>query len=200
MMGRRADAIGDACVMTIPDRNPEIPIGVGDYCLRPMRADDRTALAEAGDNPKIAAGLRDQFPSPYTLAAADEFIASTGDQDPPRRLAIANAERLVGAIGIHPQDDIYRKSAELGYFVGEPWWGLGIGTAAVRAATDRAFARFDIVRVFASVFANNPASRRVLQKVGFTCEGCLRQSVYKSGQVLDQFLFAMLRDEWPSRE
>ena len=84
-------------------------------------------------------------------------------------------------------------SAELGYWLGEPYWGRGVMTEAVRAFTDWSFARFALHRIYAVPYATNPASARVLEKAGFTCEGRMRRSVIKLGQVLDQLLYADVR-------
>ena len=89
---------------------------------------------------------------------------------------------------------IHRRSAEIGYWLGEPFWGRGIATAALRALTDYAFANHDIVRLDAGVFEWNPASMRVLEKVGYVLEGRLRKSVTKDGQTIDGFLYAKVLD------
>jgi RimJ/RimL family protein N-acetyltransferase len=89
---------------------------------------------------------------------------------------------------------VHRRSAEIGYWVAEPYWGRGIATKAVGALTAFAFAHHDLVRIFAGVFASNPASARVLEKAGYAFEGRLRRSVVKDGIVLDQLMYAMVRD------
>ena len=88
---------------------------------------------------------------------------------------------------------MYRRSAEIGYWLAEPFWGQGIATRAVRALSDWAFASFDLVRIFAAVFETNPASARVLEKAGFALEGRLRQSITKNGRTFDELLYARLR-------
>ena len=100
-------------------------------------------------------------------------------------------QEAVGGIGVRLQNDVERTSAEIGYWLGEPFWNKGIMTAAVRAFTDYAFAQFSLTRVFAVSFAGNVASHRVLEKAGYVREGTLRRSVVKNGKVLDQVLFAI---------
>ena len=98
------------------------------------------------------------------------------------------------------QEDVYRRSAEIGYWLGESFWGRGIVTAAVRTVTRFAFDTFDLVRIFAFVFAWNHASGRVLEKAGYLREGVMRQSVFKEGQMIDAFLYAITRDQLPTQE
>ena len=109
---------------------------------------------------------------------------------------IVNGE-AVGSITVMLNDDVYCKSAELGYWLGEPFWGRGIMTAAVETMCREGFAAWDIVRIHAEAFARNAASRRVLEKAGFALEGTLRRSVYKNGEMLDSCIYALVREEAP---
>ena len=88
----------------------------------------------------------------------------------------------VGGIGVHPGEDVHRHTATVGYWLGEEFWGRGIMTEAVTAVTDFCFENFPLRRISAEVFANNPASARVLEKAGFTFEGCLKNNVLKDGE------------------
>ena len=103
--------------------------------------------------------------------------------------------QAVGTISLTVGGDVYRRSGELGYWLGEEFWGRGIMTAAVQRICREGFERFDLVRIYAEPFASNTASRRVLEKAGFTLEGVMRRGVYKDGQVLDYCMYALLRDE-----
>ena len=143
------------------------------FVLRPWRQADIEAVAEAADNPNIAANLRNIFPSPYTLADAKWFVEDCIAQGETRQLmrAIAVNGRAAGSISVARKDDVYEKSAELGYWLAEDYWGRGIMTEAVRQICREAFDRFDILRIFAEPFAENLGSRRVLEKAGFVCEG-----------------------------
>lgn len=169
-------------------------IEIGDWQIRSYRADDAEALARAADNRKIWRNLNDYFPNPYTLADANGWIAFTQQESPERNFAIASATEVIGGIGLKLRDDVFRRSAEIGYWLGEPYWGRGIATAALQALTDYAFERFDLVRIEAGVFEWNPASCRVLEKAGYVREARLRRSVCKDGQVIDRFLYALVRD------
>ena len=101
---------------------------------------------------------------------------------------------MVGSIGLTLQEDVHRRSAEIGYWLGEPFWGRGIMSEAVPAFTAYAFATFDVCRLYATVFEWNPASARILEKAGYVLEGRLRKSVTKDGRIIDQFLFACVRE------
>lgn len=172
-----------------------LELGVGDYRLRPLVWDDVEALVRHADNPNVAANLRDAFPSPYRREDAENWIAAATAVDPPFVLAIADASELVGIVGLVLQTDVFRRSAEIGYWLGESRWGRGIATAATRRFTEYAFDTFDLVRIYAGVYESNPASARVLEKAGYTCEGRLRRSVTKRGRTVDEFLYARVLAE-----
>lgn len=172
--------------------NP-LRLDVPGYVVRPFQPGDRDALVRHANNWKVARNMRDRFPHPYTAAEADAWLALVATQSPATNFAIATADELIGGIGLTLQDDVFRRSAELGYWLGEAYWGRGIATAAVRAFTKYAFEAHDLLRVFAGVFSWNPGSMRVLVKAGYIREGVLRQSVVKDGQVLDKMLYAATR-------
>jgi ribosomal-protein-alanine N-acetyltransferase len=160
--------------------------------LRAWRTDDEEVLAELADNRVIWLNLRDLFPHPYTLADARARIAAKKDEQPAKNFAIELAGELVGSIAIGPYSDVHRRTGEVGYWVGEPYWGRGIATEAIRAIVPYAFATFGLVRVEAGVYASNIASMRVLEKAGFEREGVLRKSVTKNGALLDSVLYSRI--------
>ena len=170
----------------------EIPIGP--WKLRPWQPGDEAALAKYGNNRAIWRNLGDRFPHPYTAKDAEDWVKLSNTSDPPTFLAIASADEAIGSIGLRPQDDVHFRSAELGYWLGEPFWGQGIGTRAVRAFSEYAFNSFDFVRLFAIVFEWNPASARVLEKAGFTLEARMRKSATKDGGIVAELLYALVRD------
>ena len=116
------------------------------------------------------------------------------DQEPETIFAIASADEVIGCIGMLPQDDVARISAEVGYWLGEPFWNRGVATGALKALTEYAFTEFELVRLYATVMEWNPASARVLEKAGYQYEGLLRKSVIKDGEILDQWLYAIVRE------
>jgi len=168
-----------------------------DLSLRPWRLSDAADVARYANNEKIAANLRDVFPSPYTREDAAAYVESCIQNEGRGQLyrAIEMDGEAVGSISLTLGTDVYRRSAELGYFLGEPFWGRGIMTAAVAAMCREGFGTWDIVRIYAEPYARNLASRRVLEKAGFTLEGTLRQSVCKNGEMLDACIYALIREE-----
>ena len=170
-----------------------------DFTLRPWRREDDASIARYADNEKIAANLRDIFPWPYSRQDAADFVAGCVRNEGRGQLcrAIVVDGEAAGSIGLFLGHDVYRRSAELGYWLAEPLWGRGIMTAAVTAMCREGFAAWDIVRIHAEPFARNAASRRVLEKAGFSLEGTLRRSVYKNGEMLDSCIYALVREETP---
>jgi Acetyltransferases, including N-acetylases of ribosomal proteins len=167
-----------------------------DYTLRKWHLSDIPSLQRHADNPKIAANLTDAFPNPYTLADAEDYIGMclANDEHASCMRAICVGGDAVGGIGITLGSDVYRKRAELGYWLAEPYWGRGIMPRAVREMCAYAFQTYGLVRIFATPYAYNAASCRVLEKAGFACEGRMRNSAYKSGKVLDTFMYALLKN------
>lgn len=169
-----------------------IKIDLGGCQLRSYSLHDVAALARNADNPNVAAMLRDRFPHPYTEAHAAEWIAHALGQRPERNFAIATEQEVIGGIGLEFQQDVNAQSAEVGFWLAEPYWGRGITTRALVALTEHAFASFDLIRIFAMVFSSNKGSVRVLEKAGYDFEGRLRRSVVKHGRILDQLVYARI--------
>ena len=170
-----------------------LDLGVAGASVRPWRRGDEASLARHADNRKVWLNLTDGFPNPYTLSDAEAWIGWALAHDPPTHFAIAVKDEAVGGIGFNLKQDVERRSAEMGFWLGEPFWGKGITTAALRAVTDHAFATFELSRVYARVFEWNTASTRVLEKCGYRREARLRRAAIKDGQVIDVFLYATIR-------
>ena len=163
--------------------------------LRSFREEDAPEIARHANNRNVSMRLRDRFPHPYTLDDARKWIASAQDKDPERNFAITVNDLPVGSVGLELQDDVERCSAEVGYWLGESYWGRGIATEAVSGLTRFAFEAYDLERLFAVVDVSNPGSRRVLEKAGFRREGLMRRSAIKNGIVCDRFLYAIIRED-----
>lgn len=163
--------------------------------LREWRPEDAEPLARHANNRSIWLNLRDRFPSPYGLEDAVRFITAVSRHVPPTHFAIEVGSDVVGSIGFDLLADVERVSAELGYWVAEPFWGRGIGTAAVRAMVDYGFTTFGLTRIFAVPYASNDASSRVLEKAGFRLEAHMRRAAVKDGKVMDQLLYAVTDED-----
>jgi RimJ/RimL family protein N-acetyltransferase len=163
--------------------------------LRPWAAGDEAALVRYADNPNVARNLRDAFPHPYTLADARRWIArNAAAPEPTLNFAIVLEGEAIGGLGLERRSDMFRCGLELGYWLGEPFWGRGIAAEAVRALVAYAFATFpDVAVVQAHHLAANPASGRVLSKAGFRLDGRLRAAAVKAGEVSDVLIYSRTR-------
>jgi RimJ/RimL family protein N-acetyltransferase len=163
--------------------------------VRTWLASDAESLAVHADNRKIWRNLRDAFPHPYTLQDAHAFIRSAVARTPESFFAIAVGRQAVGGIGFTLHGDVERVSAEVGYWLGEAFWGQGIVTEALRAVTQYAVQTHGLTRVYAVPYEWNVASFRVLEKAGYVAEARLRRSAIKDGRVIDQVLYAYVVPE-----
>ena len=162
----------------------------GIVTLRKLRRSDSTRMALLANNEKISVNLRDAFPFPYTLKDAEEFIVLCTSRKITGVFAIEYKDEYVGNIGLLKQTDVYSKSAELGYFIGEPYWNHGITTRAVNLICEYGFNKLDIVRIYSGVFEFNRPSQRVLEKCGFELEAVLKSAVCKKGRIYDEYRYA----------
>lgn len=172
----------------------QLPLAIEGLVLRPFVPEDAADIARYGDNLAVWRNLRDGFPHPYTLTDAERWIAMATSNDDLHAFAIATPDEVIGGAGLHPFSDVHRLSAELGYWLGQEYWGRGIATAAVTALCHYAFDELQLVRLQAGVFEGNEASMRVLEKCGFSLEGVLRASVIKQDRLLNQHLYARIRE------
>jgi RimJ/RimL family protein N-acetyltransferase len=163
--------------------------------IRSWQEDDADSLAAHANNRKIWRNLRDAFPHPYSVADARAFIQAARSQIPESRFAIEVDGRAVGGIGFTLGADVERVSAEVGYWLGEAYWGRGITTEALQAVTRYAVQAHRLTRIYAVPYEWNQASFRVLEKAGYVREARLRRSAIKDGQVIDQVLFAYVVPE-----
>ncbi|MEJ1930789.1 GNAT family protein [Nostoc sp. NIES-2111] len=170
----------------------ELPL----FRFRPYRTDDAEALAALANEPRIAQGLRDGFPNPYTLSDAQDFLAGIGVPNPKTQQVIEIEGRFAGGICVLPKEGVYDQSIEFGYWLGLPYWGRGLGTAIARAYVTEVFKALPVARVYANVYSDNAASRRLLEKLGFRLEGILRKAIRKDGVLKDDCIYAVLREEW----
>ena len=155
------------------------------------------SFAENANNRKISTNLRDYFPNPYTEADGESFMRFCIEQEGKTQMAriICIENRAVGCVSVLFGQDVSRFDCELGYWLGEKFWGQGVMSRAVNLLIDEVFENTPIVRVHAKAFSFNKASCRVLEKAGFTLEGVLRKSVYKGGEFCDSLLYARIKDD-----
>jgi len=168
---------------------------IGDYVLRNWEFEDAPSIAKYANNRKIWLNLRDGFPYPYSVRDAETFISKVSKASPVTVFTIATDTEAIGSIGLTLGSDVHRFTAEMGYFLGEPFWGKGIMPRAVRYLTRWAIRELGLHRISAEPYATNIASHRVLEKAGFSREGRLRSSAFKNGKVVDQIVFSCLSTE-----
>jgi [ribosomal protein S5]-alanine N-acetyltransferase len=158
--------------------------------LRDWRLDDVESLAKHANNRRVSINLRDRFPYPYRIEDARNFIERAINDRREKSHCIEIDGFAVGGIGITIGEDVYRLSAEMGYWLAEEFWGQGIMSEVVSAFVNYCFEKFSLKRIYATTYSNNVASARVLEKAGFLREGLLRKNVIKDGQILDSLLYA----------
>jgi len=160
--------------------------------LRSWSEADKTDLIAIANDREIWRNLTDLFPHPYTEADAAFWVDHAREPSASVHLAIEYQGYLAGGIGIIAGEGIHQKTGRFGYWLGRPFWGKGIATAAARAMVHHASEQLPFARLEAGVFAWNPASMRVLEKAGFVREGILRRSVFKDGEIVDAVMYAYL--------
>ena len=166
-----------------------------EFTLRKWTIDDLGSLVKFANNEKIAMYMNDQFPHPYTLDKGKAFIENVLEQNPTNIFAIEIDGVAAGGIGIHPQNGIQCKNAELGYWLAEPFWGNGIVTKAIGLMVDYGFEAFDINRIFARPFGTNIGSQKALSKAGFALEATFEKTFFKNGEYLDELVYAVRRKQ-----
>jgi len=166
--------------------------------IRRLREEDQVQLTELANNKKIWDNLRDMMPHPFELKDAQNFIANKKDQKEDYVFVIEYESNLSGMIGLHPQNDVYRLSLELGYWVGEPYWGKGIASEAVRQVLEFAFDNLEYNRIFAGALEHNEGSKKVLLKNNFVFEGIARKAVVKNDVIMDEWQYGILKQDYES--
>jgi len=172
-------------------RNKILIFNSMNFTLRPWNTNDLDSLVKNANNPNIAKFMTDGFPHPYTNEKGISFIEMATKDSPIHIFAIDIDGKAVGGIGIHPQQDIMKKNAELGYWLGEDYWGKGIVSGAIKQVVDFAFTTYDINRIFARPFGTNIASQKVLEKCGFKLEARFEKVIFKNGEYLDELVYAI---------
>lgn len=161
--------------------------------LRPWRPSDAPRLAAIADDRDVWRMLRDRFPSPYTLADAESFIARVSSEDPLHNLAITVDDVAMGSIGVTPGEDINRVSGEVGYWLAAEARGKGIATDALRGFVEWLWETTDLHHLHASVFTNNRESARVLEKCGFQLSYLAEKAAFKDNQIVDEWRYHLVR-------
>jgi len=163
--------------------------------LRAFNASDADTVQQLVSAYEVALNTL-SIPHPYPDGAAAQWIGTHAGRPDDHVFAITRRDdgALVGCIGIHVQPDHDR--AELGYWIGVPYWGAGYATEAARAAMEWGFETLELNRIYAEHFTRNPASGAVMRKIGMRPEGLLRRHIRKWDEYLDVVIYSVLREEW----
>ena len=167
------------------------------YILRPWKSSDVNSLCKYANNKSIADSLRDMFPYPYTREDGEYFI-NLATHFPKERgfiYAIELNGEAIGNISLDVKDNVYCKTAEVGYWLGEPYWRQGIMTGALSEDVAMAFKNYDICRVYGEVLEDNIGSRHVLEKAGLHLEAVLKKSIYKNGNIYNSCIYAKVKED-----
>jgi ribosomal-protein-alanine N-acetyltransferase len=166
--------------------------------LRPLALDDADFIFQHFSDPQVAQYLLDEDALTSREQAVEiiEFYQNPADTNYNRWGIVHKADGvLIGTCGFHKWDT-RRHHAEVGYDLGPRYWGRGLMVEALRAALNYGFDRLALNRVEALVYVQNPQSARVLEKLGFKCEGVLRDYFYLNDQYYDHAMYSLLRREW----
>ena len=164
--------------------------------LRSLTNDDKETLAQFANNKKVWDNVRDILPHPYTMDDAVFFINLTKQENPQVSFAIEYDGAFCGMIGLKPQQDVYIRTAEIGYWLGEPFWNKGIITASVKLITDYGFNELKFIRIHTGIFEYNQSSMRVLEKNGYTKDGVFKKSIFKNGKIWDEHRYSKINPDY----
>lgn len=161
--------------------------------LRPLKMRDKEAIASLANNKELWDNLRDIMPHPYTLKDAEFYIDMMTSDDSPPTFAIDLDGQFIGVIGLVPQTDVYRKTAEIGYWLGQPYWGKGIMSEAVQLLTNYGLHELGFIRIHAGIFEYNVGSMKVLEKCGYQKDGIFKKSIFKNDKIWDEHRYSIVK-------
>lgn len=165
------------------------------FKLRPWSMEDLPSLIKYANNFNISNNMFDGFPHPYTKEDGKRFIEIT-EKSKDMILCIEVNGEAVGSAGIHLKNDVYRKNAEIGYWLAEPFWGQGIISKVTPKIVDFGFEKFGIERIYARVYGRNLGSQKVLKNCGFQFEGQFEKTIFKNGKFEDEIIYSVRRNKW----
>lgn len=169
--------------------------------LRPFRMSDAERVRELAGEWDIASTTA-TIPHPYEEGMAEEWISTHGDGFAKGRavtfaVTLKETDELIGAVGLDLH--LSHEWAELGYWIGKPYWNRGYCTEAAGKALWYGFVTLRLNRIQARYMSANVASGRVMEKIGMTREGVLRQSLKRFGTIHDAVMFSILKEEYEPR-
>ena len=163
--------------------------------LKKLKKSDAKSYSKQINNPSVIRFLRDGICSPYSEHEAEQYIAYLNSVDERKEFVrgIFVDNKAIGAVALSRRDNVYEQNAEIGYWIGEEYWNRGIMTEALKLMCRYAFEMMHLNRVEAEVIFENFASRKVLEKCGFTLEGVHRKRICKNGIYFDSCTYALVK-------
>lgn len=166
--------------------------------IRDWNSTDLYELVKIADNPNIAKNMSDLFPSPFTVHDAKRYLNNKNHNR--NCYAIDSENKLVGAIGLKLEDEDKTHIGNVTYWIGEPYWGKGIATKALKLFTKYSFEKYPVERLEGKVYTWNDASARVLEKAGYKFESLSKLSTQKNGERIDQLIYYILKEDFKKQE
>ena len=167
---------------------------IGNIKLREILMEDAEYFALYVNNENIIKNFRDAFPRPYRVNDAVEFFTKCLAKERPENLIKEADGHCIGEIGYDRQSDVERYSAEIGYWIAEPYWNKGIMTDIINRFAQYVFENTDIIRLYANVFEPNKASIKALEKAGFEKVGLMKKAVFKNGKFVDMVMLEKIKE------
>jgi [ribosomal protein S5]-alanine N-acetyltransferase len=166
--------------------------------LRPLSIGDAERIEELAGNYDVAK-TTSTIPHPYPKGSAKDFIRNVLEAANKGKLVIfaitlRGTHEIVGLINIHVNQANNR--GELGYWIGKPFWGSGYGTEAANAVLTIGFKKLKLNKIYAQAFTSNPGSWKIMEKIGLTYEGTLKQHIYRFGEYFDLAVYGMVREDY----
>lgn len=173
-----------------------------------MHPQDAHSTAQHANNPNISQYMSLTFPHPYTISAAEIWIGMNVVKTRQDNFVIcekSSPEHVIGGIGLKPGADVMAHTAEVGYWIGESFWGKGYITEALEAVTNWVFMEryaddVKTTRLWGGVYGVNGASMRCFEKCGYSKEGVLKGHCEKDGKVYDLHQFGLTKADWELRQ
>ena len=176
--------------------------------VRPMHPQDAPSMSLNANNPAISKYMSLAFPDPYTLANADTWITMNTGLPHPTNFGIcevSSPDVLIGGIGLKLGADVSSHTAEIGFWIGEKYWGKGYTTEVLEGYTRWLFESWEgkdgqrLRRLWGAVFSGNNASMRCFEKCGYAKEGVMKGHAEKHGEIMDEHIFGLTKADWEAR-
>ncbi|KAF2630101.1 acyl-CoA N-acyltransferase [Macroventuria anomochaeta] len=215
-MEAQVAAQANSAVSTATTSDPPIPKPIfttSRLIVRQLHPQDAPSMSHHANNPKITEFMSLGFPSPYTLEAANGWI-NMNLTPPIYNWGISlrtSPSTIIGGCGLKPGVDVQTHAAEVGYWIGEEFWGRGLVTEMLAGLTRWVFEAEESLlagkeggkrwtRLWGGVFEGNKGSIRCFEKCGYKQEGVLRGAVEKNGGASDLVVFGLVKGEWEEKE